>query len=294
MHRFLDSKGFTAKPKYELVVSRQDALQKAETLGYPIFAKPIDNCGSRGVQRVDDAQALEAAYDLAAHFNMNDSTQVLLEKCLEGSKHTVEMIAHKGERHLISIVDTHYISKKWPCETGLNTTRLSVNKQQEVYQFASELADIMGITSHAHKVDINLSAEGKIDLIELTARLSGGFHCQYASPLAYGTEEIQAAMELAIGHDLDVDKVCHKFEKAAAVEAVFPEPGVVKKILGLSECRDAKGVLQVFLYVGEGDKVGPYRNSTDRPAFVIAEGNNPDDAVANAKNAVANLNIMTE
>ncbi|MGQ9812633.1 MAG: hypothetical protein ACUVQ2_04420 [Dissulfurimicrobium sp.] len=95
----------------------------------------------------------------------------------------------------LTFIDTHYISKRWPCETGLNTTKQPLTMQERMFKFASNVARLIGIDFNAHKVDINIAPDGSIKLIELTARLSGGFHCQYASPLAFGSNDILKSAE---------------------------------------------------------------------------------------------------
>lgn len=294
MHRFLDRQGFTGKARYAVVDSAAQAQSALQTVGLPCVVKPLDNCASRGVQRVDEADALADAYALAVSHNGERGGEVLIEECLQGSKHTVEMIIWQGERHLLSIIDTHYISPRWPCETGLNTTTLSPGMQQQVFAFAGRVADLIGIDFGAHKVDINIDAQGDIKLIELTARLSGGFHCQYASPLAFGSHDIRAALRLAVGQPLDPEDIRHRYEKGSAVRAVFPAPGTVTAIHGVAQAKALPGVAEVFVWTQPGRQLGPYLNSADRPAFVIAVGDTTEQAIRNAEQGVAAIRIETE
>lgn len=293
MHQHLDSLGFTGRARYRLVKSFDEALSAGNFAGYPCIIKPLDNCASRGVQRVEAREVMEEAYRLAVSFNGERGGEVLVEECLEGTKHTIEMITWKNAWHLLSIIDTHYISPRWPCETGLNTTIQSKTVQEKMFRFAEEVARLVGISFGANKVDVNLAQDGTIKLIELTARLSGGFHCQYASPLAFGSNDIRAALKLSIGLPLDLEDIRHRFEKGAAVRAVFPEPGTIVSISGIEEARKVPEVDQVFVWKEIGDSVGPYHNSADRPAFVIAAGNTTEDAVLNAERGAGLIRIET-
>ena len=293
MHNFLDQQGFTEKPDYRVVADANQACRAAREIGFPCVIKPIDNCASRGVQRLDGPEEMTGAYDLAASFNGSGGGEVLIEECLRGSKHTVEMIAYQGQTHLLSIIDTHYISPRWPCETGLNTTTQPLKAQRRIFDFAKEVGRLMGSDFNAHKVDINIEEGGRVRLIELTARLSGGFHCQYASPLAFGSHDIRASLRLALGQGLDREDIRHRYEKGAAVRAIFPQPGRVASISGVEEARTALGVDQVFVWCQAGDVVGPYKNSADRVAFVIAGGETTAGAVANAERAAGLIEIAT-
>lgn len=293
MHRHLDQAGFAAKARYHVTASREQAQQAAESIGYPCIVKPLDNCASRGVQRVEGPEFMDDAYRLAVAHNGTREGKILVEECLEGTKHTVEMIAYQDRWHLLSIIDTHYISPRWPCETGLNTTQLSLEMQQRLFSFAQDVARRVGITFGAHKVDVNVSADGTLQVIELTARLSGGFHCQYASPLAFGSNDIRAALKLAVGRSLDLEDIRHRYEKGAAVRAVFPPPGVVTSISGVAAAESSAGVVHVFVWCREGDELGPYLNSADRPAFVIAGGETTAAAIENAERGAQLVSIQT-
>lgn len=293
MHAFLDTKSFQEKAQYRVVNSAEETQQAVGEIGLPCVLKPLDNCASRGVQRVDALNDLADAYKLAASNNGSRGGEVLVEECLQGTKHTVEMIVWKGQWHLLSIIDTHYISPRWPCETGLNTTMQPLEMQEKIFSFSRDLSRLIGVDFGAHKVDINIGENGEISLIELTARLSGGFHCQYASPIAFGSHDIRAALKLAVGMPIDLDDIEHKWNRGSAVRAVFPQPGIVNSITGLQQAREMMGVDELFVWCKQGDKVGPYLNSADRVAFVIAGGETTEEAIINAECARDAVNIET-
>jgi biotin carboxylase len=293
MHRHLDAVGFVEKARYRVVRTAGEALDAARDVGFPCVLKPLDNCASRGVQRVEESSLVEDAYELAVSFNGTRGGEILVEECLEGSKHTVEMLAWNDRWYLLSIIDTHYISPRWPCETGLNTTTQTRSMQERMFRFSEQVARQIGVDFSAHKVDVNIGADGSIRMIELTARLSGGFHCQYASPLAFGSHDIRAALRLSVGDDLDPEDIRHRWERGAAVRAVFPKPGRIVSVAGVEEARRMPGVAEVFVWRGVGDTVGPYFNSADRPAFVIAGGETTREAVENAERARDRIRIET-
>lgn len=294
MHYYLDSQGFREKAKYQIVNNLAEVEEAVTKIGFPCVFKPIDNCASRGIQRIEGPEAVKDAYNMAVSFNGSHNGEILIEECLEGTKHTVEMLTWQNQWYLLSIIDTHYISPRWPCETGLNTTKQPPEMQVRMFRFAEQVARLIEITYNAHKVDVNVTLGGTIQLIELTARLSGGFHCQYASPLAFGSHDIRAALKLAIGQPLDLEDIRHQYEKGAAVRAVFPKPGRIISISGLEEAKTSPGVAQVFIWKNVGDVIGPYQNSADRPAFVIAKGETTEEAIAKAERGASLIQIRTE
>ena len=45
-------------PDYAIAHSLQEALEVSERIGYPMIIKPVDNGGSKGVQRVNCEEEL--------------------------------------------------------------------------------------------------------------------------------------------------------------------------------------------------------------------------------------------
>ena len=104
----------------------------------------------------------------------------------------------------------------------------------------------VGITSGVCKVDIIFSDDGP-QVMEMTARLSGGFHCQYTTPLACGTNNIRAAISIALGEAPDMRDIIPQKHACAVSKAVFPKPGIIRSIGGVEEARNIPGVAEIFI-----------------------------------------------
>lgn len=300
MRKKLDEMGL-GDTKWAKVESVDEAVSAAQRIGYPCFLKPADNCGSRGCKRINSAEDILNWWGETVKFSLNAGQCALLEEYQDGSRQTIEMIVYEDKIHLVSIIDTHYIYEEpekypfgnWPVETGLNTTDLSRDMQDRLFAHASQVVKAMGVAFGPVKVDTTISTKG-IQTVELTARLSGGFHCQFATPLAYGTDEISAVAKMAIGEGMDLDLIRHKYDRAAVVQAKFPRPGRIVSIQGVKEAKSLPGIKEVILMRVIGDGVGPYRNSTDRVAFAIGGGETLTDARRNVNVALDTLEIVTE
>lgn len=282
------------------VTSVDAAVDAARHIGFPCFIKPVASCGSRGCRPVHCTSDILEWWDELVSFSLNGENRALLEEYIAGPRQTVEMVAYDSKFHLISIIDTHYFYEEpskypygpWPVETGLNTTELPIQTQRELFEYSKGVAKAIGIGWGPVKVDTTITDSG-FKTIELTARLSGGFHCQYATPIAYGTDEITAVAKLATGEPLDMDLIRHKYERSAVVQAIFPKPGKIISISGIEQALSLPGVEEVVFLRSVGDMVSVYRNSTDRVAFVIAGGDDLKEARCSAETAVSKIDIKT-
>jgi biotin carboxylase len=91
--------------------------------------------------------------------------------------------------------------------------------------------------------------------------------------MALGTNDIRAAIKLAIGEKLDLDDVTPKFKKYSMSRPLFPKKGKVTKIEGIEEALKINGVKHVILRGKVGDIIENYKNCVTRFCFILAVAN---------------------
>lgn len=262
-----------ATPRTLAVSTGQECVRASSELGLPVVVKPLNNCASRGVTFVENASDIARAFENARRFSSNGT--ILVESFLPGTTHTVEMIVWRNTFHVASIIDTVHGYPPYFVELyHVNPTRRSIEEQQQMIRLAEAAGRAVGIEEGVNKVDIIFSKDGP-QVMEMTARLSGGFHCQYTTPLALGTNNIRAAIRIALGEAPDMQDIIPQKKACAVSKGVFPKPGVIKSIRGVEEAKRIPGVAEIFVLRNVGESVGPYRHGADRPAYIIAAG--PDE-----------------
>jgi biotin carboxylase len=280
-------------PAWAEITTLEEAIKVARGIGFPLIVKAVDNCASRGTKRVNAPEFLRSAIEVA---KANSTTgTALLEECFGGEEQSVEiMFDHQGDCHFLNIVDRPFQSEgPYAIELGhINPTRLDRASQEQVFRLTEEAAEATGVRFGAFKAD-TISTRGGPRILEVTARLSGGFDCQYTTPLSTGRNLIRAAMCLAIGRPLDPADLQHKWHRHAAAWAALPKPGRIKRINGVERALAVPGVKEVFLRARLGEVIPPYRDCAARPAFVIAVADTREEAVASAKAGVQALRIET-
>jgi biotin carboxylase len=287
-------RGGIPNPVWAEVATVEEGRLAAERVGYPLVVKAVDNCASRGTTRVEAPDQLEPAIGLAIE-NSTTST-ALIEGCLVGSEQSVELLFDDvGRAHRLNVVDRPFASDaNYAIELGhINPSALGKAEQERIFDLAEAAAAATGVAFGAFKADTILTADGP-RIIEVTARLSGGFDCQKTTPLATGRNFIRAAMRLACGMPFDPADLEPTRNLHAAAWTAFPSPGRVVRIGGVDRALDQVGVDEVLLRVDVGDVIPEYRDCATRPAFVIASGRTSGEAVANAQRGVDVLEIETE
>jgi biotin carboxylase len=280
-------------PPWREVRSRAEAVSAAEEIGFPLVVKALDNSASRGTTVVETRDALGTAFDLAVA--ASTTSTALLEGLMRGSEHSCEILfTGDGPPRRLNIVDRPFdYSGGFAFELGhVNPSKLVPAVQDQVFALTERAASAVGVEWGAFKADVMVTDDGP-RIIEVTARLSGGFDCQYTTPLATGRNFIRAAMSLAVGRPVDESDLTSTARRYAAAWVSQPPPGRVARIGEMTGVLEQPGVKHVFLRVAEGDSILPYRDCGARPAFVIATGDSWDEAARNASAGARQVPIVT-
>lgn len=290
MRRTLQEAGIPG-PAFAELKGPEEAVGHAARIGYPMMVKPMDNCGSRGVVRVDGRESLAPAVDAA--FPLSYSRTVLLEQFVEGSTHTVEMMAYDGSFQLCSVIDTHHGFAPYAVELRHeNPSRLPPDAIDAMVDRSREAARAIGLCYGPVKVDFLNSVRGPI-VMEMTARLSGGFHCQATTPLALATDNLRAAIDLCRGRIPRRRDLEPRARRAAICQALFPEPGRIEALDGLEAARAVPGIFEIHALASVGDEIPIYRSSADRRFFLIASGADHRECESALEEASGRIEIRT-
>lgn len=279
-------------PRFREVQTLTDARLALKEIGLPAIVKALDNSASRGATKIAGEDELSDALDEALRWSGTGSA--LVEECLTGPEQSVETIVDQdGRQWRCNVVDRPFAFDPYPIELGHdNPTVLDDARQAALYELVEASTKAVGIDLGAAKADTMWTSRGPV-VLEMTARLSGGFHAQYTSPLAHGTNDIKACLDLALGRALDPADVKPRWRRHSICRALFPEPGLIETIDGVEEARAVDGVEHVLFRMDVGEEIRPYRTCADRAGFVITRADTRDEALAAADAAAQAIRVTT-
>ncbi len=284
-----------AVPWFSPVATPQALQRMAVERGRDLVIKPVDSRGSRGVQRVAQVADLAQAFMLAREHSPTE--RVMVEQYLSGPQVSTESIVVNGRCFTPGFSDRNYeyLERYAPffIENGGDLpSHLPQDIQAKVKDVVALAASALGITNGTVTSDIVIH-KGEPYVIELKARLSGGFFCTREIPLNTGVDFIGAAIRLALGEAISPDELEPKKFTPVVQRYAFPKPGRVTRISGAEEARKISGIEDVIVTAKPGDVIPPTGDKRPSAAMVLATGQTREAALAAANDALSHIHIET-
>jgi biotin carboxylase len=282
-------------PWYAPVASSAELERIFVREGLPLVLKPVDSRGARGVLRLRPDMDLAWAYGEA--LKHSPTGRVMIERYLDGPQVSTESLMVDGHCHTPGFADRNYefLDRFAPHiieNGGQLPSALPSAQQQAVRDLVQRAALAMDIRDGVVKGDIVVH-DGKPFVIELAARLSGGYFCTHEIPLSSGVDLVGMALRQVIGDPVSAAELTPRFARGVAQRFLFPAPGRVVAIdvpdwigldpdIALCEIRTSPGAM-----------IEATVSHPARPGVVIATGVDRPAAVAKAEAAVAAIRIET-
>jgi biotin carboxylase len=294
MKKKLQSDGIPV-PWFSLVRSPEQLREIVSEQGFPLVLKPVDSRGARGVLRLIAGMDLEWAYQISC--SQSPTQRVMAERFLDGPQVSTESMMLKGQAYTPGFSDRNYefLETYAPhiIENGGDLpSHISSHEQHLVCDVVGNAARSLGILDGVVKGDIVVH-HGQPYVIELAARLSGGYFCTHEIPLNTGVEFVRHAIHLALGHTVNPEDLSPRFQKGVAQRYLFPAPGRIVRISDYSNLKNQPGIAFLQVRVNVGDTVGLIDSHPARAGVVIATGDTREEATHRAIEVIRNIHIET-
>jgi len=282
-------------PWFSLVETPQALQRIAVERGRDLVIKPVDSRGSRGVQRLSFVKDLSQAFFNARQFS--PTGRVMVEQYLDGPQVSTESVVIDGICRTPGFSDRNYeyLERYAPyfIENGGDLpSHLPQDVQLGVKEVVGRAAAALGITHGTVKGDIVVH-DGKVHVIEMAARLSGGYFCTREIPLNTGVDFIGAAIRIPLGEPVTAEELNPQFNRHVIQRYAFPAPGRITKISGAREAAEIPGIEEVLVTAKVGDIVRHPCDSNCSAAMVLACADTRQAALEAAQQAVGSLKIET-
>ena len=264
--------------------------------GAPLVIKPVDSRGARGVLKLDLHVDLDWAFNVS--LSQSPTGRVMLEQFMFGPQVSTESLIIDGVAYTPGFADRNYeyLERYAPHiieNGGQLPSHLNLEARQEVMDLVQRAAASMGIHNGVVKGDIVVT-DGQPYVIELAARLSGGYFCTHEIPLNTGVDLVGAAICQALGERVDPEELIPKWSRPVAQRYLFPPPGIVKAVEGADQFADHPNVAYLEIRTKVGDQIGPVDSHPARAGVVITTGETAELATLLAEDVINRIQIVVE
>lgn len=242
----------------DFVIDESDLDASALSLPYPVVIKPVDNCGSAGVMKCENANEFKKLYLFAKENSRRG--EVTVENFVDGFEIVVYYTFVDGKVTLSSMGD------KYVRGDSNNFIPLS-----EIYAYPSQY-----LTKYINEVDANMRAmlldlgvkngitsmqgfvsNGKFYFFEMGYRLGGTAQYRYTEHIN-GINSFFMMMNLALtghmgGYDQSLDNA--NFNKPCCTLTLMSKGGTIAKIEGIEEAQKLPEVIYLENRYNVGDTI---------------------------------------
>lgn len=292
MRLALCAKGVSC-PRFIHVESLDQAREAVANLAADTIFKPAMSHGGRGITRVPagatDAE-IEQAYQRALCETRADG--VMVEEFIDGPEFSIESLAHQGDTQIVAVTDKLTSGPPYFVELGHSQpSRWPDEQVKALCSCARQALAALGIDQAAGHTEIRLSSRGPA-IMEVAARLGGGFINSHLVPLSAGIDLVVATIQVALGRAPDLRP--RSQGRGAAIRFLRAQPGVVIGIEGLETARKLTGVEEVDVYVRLNDIIPSLVDASGRPGHVICSAADPRQASDLAERAACCIRIHAD
>lgn len=196
------------QPEYQLCWNLEMAGAAAETIGYPVMVKPVDNRGSMGVSKVQCSAELESAWLLG--ISHSHSRICVIEKCITGQVITADGFCDSRGYEFIAP------SNKEMYEENSNLAKVVYypgsfpqHQFQQIKENAEAVVSAVGMNfGFVHLEFIIEEGTERLYFLEAANRGGGVYTSNLVLQHITGIDYCNALLDLAMGKNIEVR--CHQ------------------------------------------------------------------------------------
>lgn len=257
-----------------------DAL--CQKIQFPVMVKPCDGSGSRGAGRVDTKEQFPAACALAMEASITHRAEV--ETFIVGKEYGAESIVANGKIHVLSIMRKWMTKPPYYAELGhAIPTDLPAEVEARAKACVESAIRALGINFGSVNMDMLITDEGKIHIIDIGARMGGNMIGPCVIPYGTGIDYMAAMIRNAVGDEVDLTPKAHG---AVATRLIaFEKEGAITRLPDF-EALEGSYDVEIYHHMEIGQAVNEYRTNLDGCGYIVAKRESVSDAIEAADAAL--------
>lgn len=269
------------------VCDNTDISKLTKRLIYPVMVKPCDGSGSRGTSRVDTSEQLRDACKCAINNSITRKAEI--ETFIQGKEYGAETLVVNGIPYVMAIIKKWMTDPPYYAELGhAIPSGLSKKIEEKMIQCIKRAICALGVQNGAVNMDILVTLEEKIYIVDIGARMGGNLIGSHIIPIGTGIDYMGNILRNAVGDSVDFNS---KEKKCVTTRLLAFKDGIIKRLPDFDSYERKFGV-KIEHHMNIGDIVHEYHTNIDGCGYIIATGLDPietENRAAKAKEELANI-----
>ena len=250
-------------------------------LSFPVMVKPCDGSGSRGATRVDDLSQFADACKNAMFASITHKAEV--ETFIVGREYGAESLVANGQVNVLAIMSKRMTNPPYYAELGhAIPTDLPFEIEEKAKRYVKNAIEALGINFGSVNMDMIITEDGKINIIDIGARMGGNMIGPCVIPYGTGIDYMANMIRNAVGDEVNLAPYEHS---AVATRLLAFGDGVVKQLPDFEKIEKEYGV-EIYHHLEIGQAVREYHTNLDGCGYIIAKADNINTATAHANEAL--------
>lgn len=269
-----------------VVHTKEEILQFANSNGFPFIIKPKTGVGSTGIKLISNNRDIN---DLI----VND--EMLAEDYLIGTEYSVESFSFNGEHVVIAITEKKTFDSnddsKYVEEAHKIPAILPVKQEEIIQEYIVNFLSVINFKDGPAHTEIILTKHGP-KIVETHTRPGGDYIPELIS-YSHNVNLYEMSINwFSHGHKPKLNNL--KYSKGASIKFLKFSPGKVSKIMGIDKIKELKDIIRFEVNIEQGDYITMVSKSSERAGYLIAVGNNSEDAYETCERAANCIKVAYE
>lgn len=255
-----------------------DLASLCEKLSFPVMVKPCDGSGSRGASRVDDVSKFVEACQNAMAESITRRAEI--ETFITGREYGAESLVVNGEVYVLGIMKKWMTEPPYYAELGhAIPTDLPYEIEKRAKYCVESAIKALGINFGSVNMDMLITPEGKVHIIDVGARMGGNMIGPCIIPYGTGIDYVANMIRNAVGDEVDLTPCEHC---AVTTRLLAFEEGIVKHLPDFEKI-EKEFCVQIYHHLEVGQTVRQYHTNLDGCGYIISKADNIDAAIQKAE-----------
>ncbi|ROS05509.1 biotin carboxylase [Sinobacterium caligoides] len=283
--------------KFTLIDEQTDMANIAEKVPFPMVLKPVASSSSKAVEMIDSSEQLQQRFDAlkevdTSFMGFTNRQLFMVEELLQGDEFSVELALKEGNAFYQSVTEKLKTELPYFVELGhISPAVIDTKLSESLIEVSIAACVALGLSTGVFHVElINTSSGPRI--VEVNPRPAGDKIASHLIPLSHNIDLYELHFKM-LGEKLPKKPVCDN-KVAAVFFMTSGESGKVSKINIPNALAEHRGIVELELYVREGDEVYQPTSSADRIGHFMVKGDS-HQVVTDLKNMIeAQIEIVIE